>query len=549
MRKYILPLLLLLFAVPVDGHNANSIERSLDRNSTIVSPLTGSGAVDVESDSTIVGPLGSSGGVAVEITGPTTAFGELVVAEPTPIIQLQFAYNLNSRLVAEHNNSGGSTSIAQNMVALSTGAGANQSSEIHSIIPIKYNTGQGGLFRGTAIFTTGVANSEQLIGVGDSSDGFFFGYDGSAFGVLRRHSGSREIQTLTITTKSSSVDNITITLDGETDTTVAVTNGADTTVTANEIAANDYSNVGLGWHAQAVGPTVVFWSWDSESKSGAFTLSNANEAVGTFAETVDGASAADVWVVQSSWSEDVMDGSGGSGMTLDTTKGNVYQIRYQWLGFGMIRFYIEDSVTGMFKLVHKIQYANANTDPSIDNPTLPIYLRVGNTSNTSDIVLKTASLAGFIEGNEEFRGPSRAETAFNTSVGTTIIPILSIRNKIVYQGKLNRVKIRQQILSLATDATNIIKFRLLLDPVLIGSSWSDVDTNTSVAQVDTSATSCTGGIELLSIDLTKTDSELINISNLNAFLLPGNHITITAQAVAGSSNQDVTVSNNFMELF
>ena len=59
------------------------------------------------------------------------------------------------------------------MAHLSTGAAANSSAQILSKEPIKYNPGQGGLVRFTGIFTIGVANSTQLIGIGDSGDGYF----------------------------------------------------------------------------------------------------------------------------------------------------------------------------------------------------------------------------------------------------------------------------------------------------------------------------------------------------------------------------------------
>jgi hypothetical protein len=56
---------------------------------------------------------------------------------------------------------------------------------------------------------------------------------------------------------------------------------------------------------------------------------------------------------QSSWNVDKLDGSGPSGITLDVTKGNIYEMEFQWFGVGPIRY----RINGI--LVH--QEVNENT--------------------------------------------------------------------------------------------------------------------------------------------------------------------------------------------
>ena len=201
----------------------------------------------------------------VSITSPVTAFDEVSMAELTPVVQLQYPYAINSQLIETRLN-GGTATIDSNRLKLSTGAAANRLAMSLSRKALKYNPGQGAMVRFTALFTTGVANSTQLIGIGDQNDGFFFGYNASTFGVLHRSGGASEMRLLTVTTGSSTAEDITITLDGDAATTVSVTNTADTTLTANEIAAHDYSGVGDGWTAHAMGATVRFMSYTSGSK-------------------------------------------------------------------------------------------------------------------------------------------------------------------------------------------------------------------------------------------------------------------------------------------
>lgn len=482
----------------------------------------------------------------VSIGGPVTAFGELAAAEVTPQVQIGFPYNLNEQIIETRDN-GGSSTVSGGLASMSTGAGANQSATILSKTPVKYNHGQGGLFRGTAIFTTGVANSTQQIGIGDSFDGYFFGYEGATFGIKRLDSGKPEVRTLTVTTGSSTAENITITLDDDALATVAVTNTGDVTLTANEIAAADYSTTGSGWFTEAVGDTVIFVSWNDGAKSGAYTLSSASTAVGTFAQDLAGVTTTSTAVAQTAWNVDTMDGSGPSGITLDPTKGNVYQIRYQWLGFGMMTFGIQDSDVGAFQTVHQIKYANSNTIPSVQNPTLPICVQAKNTSNTSDMVIKTASLAGFTEGRDEELGVMTGASAQNTGVTSTEIPILSVRSKVVFQSVLNRSKIKILTGTVSTDATKTISIRVLINPTLTGSSWADLSTNTSVVQIDTTATACAGGTEVFVFNMGKTDTQIVDVSGLGMYLLPGSHMTITAAAVSGTGH-DVTIATNWREL-
>ena len=483
------------------------------------------------------------------------AFGEQSITELTPIVHLQFPYNINTRQVDKRTTNAGTITQSNDHVLVSTGTSSASKAMMRSNTVLKYNAGQGSLVRFTAIFTDGVVNSEQTIGIGDENDGFFFGYNGTSFGILRRRGGIPEIQTLTINTASSDVDTITITLDGDAKADVSVTDSADKTVTAQEIADADYSDVGNGWTAKAVGDKVVFISWESGSKSGAFTLSDASSAVGTFAETVDGVSATDSWIAQASWNEDAMvDGTGPSAMTLDQTKGNVYQIQYQWLGYGAINFFVENSDTGAFQLVHRIKYANANTSPSISNPTLPLCIAVVNTTNATDMVIKSSSMAGFVEGKEELLGLiESASNVFTIGHVTTEEPVLTIRNKMVYQGRLNRVAAKVVFLTLSSNlaaANSNTTFRIYSRALpLTSTSYGDVDTATSVVEVDTAGTDLTGGSLLASFVLDKEESILIDTTVLTGKLIPGETLMVTAQPSKGNASNEVGVAINWVELF
>lgn len=478
-----------------------------------------------------------------------TAFNEVQTAELTPTVQVVFPYNINTEQVTKYATGSGAVTWASNMASVQSGAAASSAGILRSRETVRYGAGMGLLARFTAVFDTGAANNEQIIGPGNSSDGFFFGYNGTSFGVLHRKGGEMEIRTLTITTASSTTENITITLNGVAHS-VPVTNSAVIPTTAREIAAFDYS--ASGWVARASGAKVIFSSLDSVATlTGSYTLSGATTAVGAFAQTVAGVAPTDSWVAQASWSEGVP-----PGVTFDWTKGNVFQIQIQYLGFGQISFCVEDPSTGMFHCVHKIKYANANTAPSFSNPTLFMYARSKNSSNTTNITLKTASLAMFVEGSDPGIGPhfarSRAYAIGNT---TDEKHVMTIRNKEVFQSRTNRTNVQIRAFTFATalsSSSALATFRFYVGATPLTSvSYADNSTDTSIVEYDVAATTFSTTSATLAYEMTigTSTSFAAAAEKLVDRLSPGETLMVTCQTTAGHANNVVAVSLNWAELF
>ncbi len=488
----------------------------------------------------------------VNIKSPLTAFGELSVAEPTPRVQLQFPYNLNTALVEVRDNNG-TSSVVNNMANISTGAAANQSANVLSLEQVKYNPGQDGKYIGTAVFTTGVANSVQWVGIGDSGDGYFFGYNGSTFSILRRQGGVPETRRLAVTTGSSDADSITITLNGNTKAVTVTDASGDTTVTANEIAAADYSNTGRGWEAHAMGSNVFFRSYSDDARSGTYTLTDATSAVGTFTQSLAGVTATETITAQTAWNRDRFlfstdPANSLSRVTLDPTKGNVFQIRYQWLGFGKIDYFIENPSPGELVLVHRIEYSNANTVPSVNNPTLPLCAIAENTSNTSDIILKVGSMAGLIGGRNEVPGVEHSYGTDTAGIGTTETPVLSIHNHTIFQSVINRIRVKLIKLSASSDGNKPATLRVRLNPTLTGASFSAIDASTSVIRLDTSATVVTGGKVLFTESISSGAPAKPDFSNLELILHVGETLTISIEA-STATTIDTGAAVDWLELF
>lgn len=373
-------------------------------------------------------------------TTTKAAFGETLVAGKRIECGWKFEYNVNSDIVATATVGGGTVTNANSAAVLSTGAATSQSATVYTRRVLRYIPGIGGFAIFTAVFTAGVAGSKQIIGIGDSAhqDGFFFGYDGANFGILRRSGG---------------VEN---------------------------------------------------------------------------------------WTYRSNW-------NGPSAMVndLDPTKGNVYLIRYQWLGFGSITFQVRPPAAETFETVHTIKYPNQAVVVSTRNPTFPILAHVENTTNNTDIVLKTPSAIGGIEGEVEppainpFDLP-RTVTATKATI-TTEAAVVSLRNQATYQSVTNRVQVRVAVVTVAAEGTKVVILRARVGATLGGvPSFDNYDANTSPMAVDTSATTATGGTVRWIEVIQKTESRTFSLNELNIQLAPGETVTFTAES-ANSTVVDYVV--------
>ncbi|MGV8980198.1 hypothetical protein [Clostridium sp.] len=118
------------------------------------------------------------------------SFVDKGIVELTPMIAWQFKNSvMDNNIVSEITGSG--TVIALNgKGVLKTITAAGSSAKIRTTVTLVPNPVARVLVKFDAIFTTGVSGSTQIIGIGDESNGFFFGYNGVSFGILHRKDGA-----------------------------------------------------------------------------------------------------------------------------------------------------------------------------------------------------------------------------------------------------------------------------------------------------------------------------------------------------------------------
>ncbi len=380
--------------------------------------------------------------VAAKLSGPTiagqvSAFGEPLAISPTAVVQLDGIYGTTTDVIQTYNSgTGSSAGSVDGMFRVRTGTTQGGYGVLRSKRFIRYRPGQGIQCRMTAGFTTGRAGSLQFAGLANQENRVGFGYNGTRFGVVRSSGGKATILTMVINTAPNATQTATITLNGVAYT---VTLGNTTAAVAVTAIVNRVGGYG-GWLMQQTDGAMLWLAPTLGPMNGAFTFTSTGNATATFTVVQAGVAQTDHWTYQEDWNIDRMDGSAAidtnpSGMTLDHTKLNVYQIALRWLGAGVISYAIEDQASGAIVYVHREHYTNQNTRPHTDNPSFKITYVANNTTNTTDLSVYGASIYGAIEGTIHLNELTRSWSATKGSLTqNNVHHLMTIKNSVVTNG-------------------------------------------------------------------------------------------------------------------
>lgn len=236
----------------------------------------------------------------------------------------------------------------------------------------------------------------------------------------------------------------------------------------------------------------------------------------------------DTWIPQAQWNIDTMLGGTGSGKVLVPTNLNVYQVKFQYLGGGNIFYYVLNDYTGRWVLVHIVKNAGNSIVPNLRNPSMPVMLEARNTTNTTALVIKSASVGQFLEGPRRFLGPRGAIDAANASIpATTQTNIFALRNATTYNGITNYAITHLRQVSISSNDTGTTKgcvtLRVIRNPTTAFASFTPYN-----------GTTANGG-------LTITNGQSTMSSNVASSTISGGNVIYTATInIGGSTTVDVT---------
>jgi hypothetical protein len=255
-------------------------------------------------------------------------------------------------------------------------------------------------------------------------------------------------------------------------------------------------------------------------------------------------------VAQIDWNTDKLNGTGPSGLTLDTSATQIFWCDIEWLGVGTVRTGFV--INGQFITCHTFNHANdpAFTTTYMGSATLPCRYEITNTGATSGAsTMKQICTTVISEGG--YNMPALTNTA-GTDINVkrlatagTYYPIVSIRLNSSYLNSI--VKVNQ--VDLLSPTVNYYRWVLLRNATLTGATWAG--TGTTRVDVDTAATAVSGGTPVQSGYASSREVAQLQAENIYAQLgrtLAGVSDTYTLAITATSNNADLLAQLGWQEI-
>ncbi len=215
-------------------------------------------------------------------------------------------------------------------------------------------------------------------------------------------------------------------------------------------------------------------------------------------------------VNQANWNGDKLDGTGDSGYTLDLTKAQILWMDFEWLGVGSVRCGF--IINGEYIVCHTFNNANDITSVYMTTAILPVRYQITNTGATASASsLKQICSSVVSEGGYEQTSIEHVarRTAAKTSIGTTFLPLVSIR---LASTALNAVVLPVKFNVMPTSTGDDFEVILTKNSTgLTSASWAAVAGDANV-EMDTSATAMTVGtiVDIQYVKSTNQSSGTIN---------------------------------------
>lgn len=194
-------------------------------------------------------------------------------------------------------------------------------------------------------------------------------------------------------------------------------------------------------------------------------------------------------VAQASWNGDKLDGTGASGLTLDTTKAQILWMDFEWLGVGSVRCGF--IINGQYIVCHTFNNANEIDKVYMTTAILPVRYEIKATNTlSSSATLKQICSSVVSEGGYQQSVATQfaRRTTSVVGFGTDFVPLVSIR---LASDSLGAVVLPQDI-QILTQSADDFEIALIKNPATLTGASYDTTTFTHV-DYDVSATAMTGG--------------------------------------------------------
>lgn len=236
---------------------------------------------------------------------------------------------------------------------------------------------------------------------------------------------------------------------------------------------------------------------------------------------------------------------------------NIFQIRYGYLGTANIEIFIHRD--GKIQLLHRMELAGELTSPHVRFPQfrMVVYAQNGGVIKTGSWAAGTFSNVLESRGEDPSARPVFHRIQREVEPSATPSPIVAYRSKDLYNGFLHAVTAKLLVAKIASNSEGLYEIDFIFNATTItGGSWTDINTLSSVIEVNTGVTGYTGGQSVYGSFLavpsqgTGTISVSEDFEKLGVFLNRSESVVVTIREVIGGGGSDQQLLNfSWQELF
>jgi len=194
-------------------------------------------------------------------------------------------------------------------------------------------------------------------------------------------------------------------------------------------------------------------------------------------------------VAKEQWNIDRLDGSGPSGILLDTSKQMILVIDLQFLGTGRLR--VGFNIDGKIYYCHSFNNANINSvAPYMRTGTLPLRYRIKGVDATPDVLQAICAEVESEGGQDPLYYEFSAFNAIDVSLPNGVrTHLMSLKPKLLYgsSGLTNRMNILLNNIDVINLGSNSILIEVLYNTALTGPTWQNPNV-LSAAEYSTTGT-------------------------------------------------------------
>jgi len=279
--------------------------------------------------------------------------------------------------------------------------------------------------------------STVRIGAFDEQNGIFYQYDGEEMAVVRRSSTNQLTGTIAVNTDSNQI-------------TGTGTRFQDQLKVGDKIVIRGMSHLVTQLNSQTAMTVAPDWR-------GANNITGARVCI-----------TEELYVPQSQWNLDKLDGTGPSGYNLLPWRMQMLGMQYSWYAAGFIEWMLRGA-DGKFVFLHKIRNSNTNTEAYMRTANLPVRYEVENRSALSELYSAVNSSQTTIELVDARRFPDNG--------------VIYVGNELIsYNGKSGRS------LTGCTRSASFGSFTSGINRVYTGGTASSYSVGTGVTLVSCTAT-------------------------------------------------------------